>query len=203
MQEISLEEYAIPTKMKLKGGAEIDWNLPYCRFMFRVEAVKPPRNIRDGKSGWRQWVMASDSLRVLELHVYRGWSLYHRGEKCIHLTAEDLAMMRRPESTPPPPATLAEPAMETATEPAAPPPPPIVWRQYIFTVPGEGALVYYYHNEVSGSTTWEEPKVPYKPAKVVAEALPSVEPWTPKFWNSGTHHLPKVVCDCRPPMQPW
>ena len=189
LQEISLEEYAIPTKMKVKGR-EHDWSLPYCRFMFRVEAVKPPRNIRDGKSGWRQWVMASDSLRVLELHVYRGWSLYHRGEKCIHLTAEDLAAMRQPRATPPPPASSAEPA--------APPPPPIVWQQYICIAPGVAARAYY-HNKATGATTWEEPQVPY----YVAEALPSVEPWTPNSWISGTHHRPEADCDRRPSVQPW
>ena len=147
--------------------------------------------------------MAADSLRILELHVYRGWSLYHRGEKCLHLTAEDLATMRQPEYTPAPPATLAEPAteptMEPATEPAAPPPPPIVWRQYIYTASGGAAWAYYYHNEVSGSTTWEEPKVPYH----VADAVPSVEPWTPKSWISGTHHGPEADCDRRPSVQPW
>ena len=139
--------------------------------------------------------MSADSLRILELHVYRGWSLYHRREKCIRLTAEDLAMMRQPESTPPPPTTPA--AMEPTTEPAAPPPPPIVWRQYIYTPSSGAAWAYYYHNEVSGSTTWEEPKVPYH----AAEAVPSVEPWTPKI--SGTHHRPEADCDRRPPMQPW
>ena len=56
--------------------------------------------------------MAADSLRILELHVYRGWSLYHKGEKCIQLTAEDLATMRQPGAKPPPSATFAGPEVE-------------------------------------------------------------------------------------------
>ena len=83
--DASLHTYAVPTKMV---NGEAPWNVPYCRFIFLVEALGEPIKVKSF-GGDVQVIHHGKDLRVLELHVYRGWHIYDTSEYVMQLSADE------------------------------------------------------------------------------------------------------------------
>ena len=89
--DCSLYYHATATKM-VRKDASTD-TTPYCRFLLKVEAVVPARKISSYGVG-RQYVFPHNGVRVLEIHVYRGWHFLDRGEKVIKYLDDDIIIAR-------------------------------------------------------------------------------------------------------------
>ena len=72
----SWHTYATPVKLAPRGS---HWQTPWCRFLFVVEAVAPPRKEWNFGEA-RQLTFSGESLKILELRVLRGYHLFDTGE---------------------------------------------------------------------------------------------------------------------------
>jgi len=159
----SLYYHATATRMTAPPH---DCRVPYVRFLLLVEPVRQPKKI-SSYGECRQLVFNAGDLRLLEVHVYRGWHFKDCGEKVMHMTAEEDNALRSPGTASTPSPTTSNIMAGQHHEP------PVIWSEYIYidVDSANSRSRPYYFNHVTEVTTWTKPLVPYKPAEMPAMSL--------------------------------